>query len=388
MENVRRMTMLLTLVLAGMMIPTRSAQGQDAATPAQGDQPLAKTWAASCLLKITTDTDVLLLNSQAIDYLFKSSGVRDRAAREVLGLSLDQATDKRLLTLNVLHQAETGEPVSERQILVMLEVATIEGAKPAAREFMTAVITNFRNAVGEASRSEFQRLEEQIQLTDREVQLAEEELAKTQAEAMAISQQDLSTEGLRTSITGITSQLQAIQMDKATKEAYRQALAERISQIRIETEKSLNEDMIASELRQIIERRLVELMNVRKMVDSGRATPMELNAEEDKLAQAKIELARRREELAKAGSAATLGQLTGELATMTLDSAQAQAREKQLNIQLEQARDLLGRAGDYERMTLKLSVAKRNLQEALMQNDRARQRARMFHGPSVSVIGG
>jgi hypothetical protein len=39
-------------------------------------------------------------------------------------------------------------------------------------------------------------------------------------------------------------------------------------------------------------------------------------------------------------------------------------------------------------VTLKLEVAKQNLQEAMIQHNKARQRACMLRPPAVSVIGG
>jgi hypothetical protein len=387
MENVKRTIRLLALVLASMMITTAPTRGQNAAPAARSDEPTSPTRYASCLLKIVTERDVLSLNPEVIDILFRSSAVRDRAIQQVLGLTPEQASGAQVLNVKVLEQGEFAGPVVEHRILLYLEVSLpSQDFKPMAKEFMAALVANFQKAIQEACQSEFRRLDEQIRLADQEVQQAEGDLELIQRELLGLP--NLSSQNVHGNITAITSQLDALRLEEAAKKAYEQAIARRIAEIRAETEKNLNADTITAELERMIERRMVELKNLREMMESGRVTPMEYNAEEDKLATARIELARRREELAKAGSAASLGQLTGELTTLTLDAAKAQARGQQLEQQLQRAQQSLPRAAEYERMALKLDVARRNLQEALTLRDKARQRARMFHPPSVSIIGG
>jgi hypothetical protein len=387
MEDVKRTIRLLALILAGMTITTTAARGQNATTAANSPDSISETRSASCLLKIVTDPGVLSLGGQAIDYLFQSSGVRDLAAGDVLGLTPEQTARTALLTTKVLEQAGIAEPVSEQRTLLRLEVILPEGVKPAAKEFMASVIARFQSTVDEACQKEQDRLFKQIELTDREVAEASAELESIQHDLLNNSQ-DLSSQGLRSSITTMMSQFQALQLEQASKEAYRQAIRERIKKVRDETVASLQADAISPELEKIVERREVELKNVQGMVDSGRATPVELNAQEDKLAQARIDLARRREELAKTGSASSLGQLTNELATLTMEAVQTEARERQLERQLTEMQKLLAQAPEYERMMLRLDVAKKNMQDAMTLHNKARQRARMFNAPSVSVIGG
>ena len=389
MENVKRTIRLLALVVAGMTISAPVARSQTATTETKSPESVSGTRSASCLLKIVTDPSVLALSPEVINCLFQSSGVRDRTADTVLGLTPEQAAGAALLGVTVLEKAQVAEPISEQRILLRLEVTLPEGVKPAAKEFMAAAITQFQSTIDDACQKEQDRLNKQIVLTDREVDEASVDLEHIQHDLLGFSQ-DLSSQSLRSSITTITSQLQALQLEMAAKDAYRQALAERISDIRVETEKSLHDDAITVELLRIIERHEVELKDIRGLVESGRVTPTDpqITAIEDKLATARIDLARRREELAKAGSVGSLQQLTGELSTLTLESVQAKAKEKQLDQQLNETQKLLAQAPEYERATLRLDIAKKNVLDAMNLSNKARQRARMFHAPSVSVIGG
>jgi hypothetical protein len=387
MENVTRTIRLFVLVAASVALPAR-AGAEEASAPTKNSVPSSETRTASCLLQIITEPSILSLNRESIIYLFQSSGVFDRAAAEVLGLPGELVSGCVDLRVQVLQQVDVAEPVHENRILLKLDVhLSSQDAKPAAREFLGALIANFQENLNKAYQDEGGRWNTQINLAKAEVQRAEAELTATQKNLREISERDLSSQAVRSSITALTSQLQNLRLEKATREAYRQALLERIRDIREETEKSLKQDTISIELQQIVQRRLTALKNLKSMAESGR-TPVGLDAEEDKLSTAMIDLARRREELSKAGSAGGLSQLTNELTTLTLEAAQAEAKEKQLQEQLQEVRESLARAAEYERVTLKLEVAKQNLQEAMIQHNKARQRACMLRPPAVSVIGG
>jgi hypothetical protein len=56
-------------------------------------EDLSETRIASCLVKITADPAVLPLNVETVEYLLYSSGVSGKAAREVLGVSPDKASE-------------------------------------------------------------------------------------------------------------------------------------------------------------------------------------------------------------------------------------------------------------------------------------------------------
>lgn len=383
MENVKRTTRRLALVLGGVMAVAPATWSQNAAAPTQKAAPTPQARSASCLLQIVAEPSILSLRSEIIEYLFESSGVHDRAAGEVLGLAPGSA----LAAVQFLEQGETGGPINEQRTLLRLAVQLPEDVPPAAREFMASMITYAESALRELFQGESSRLDRQIDLTNREAERAEVELAETQKDLLAISPQNLSSQTLRNNITAITSQLQSLRLERASKEVYGQAVRERLGEIRAQTAKSLQEDVVTAELQRIVERREAELKRVQELVKTSVAASTELDAVEDKLATARIDLARRRDELGKTGVAGDLGQLTGELATLTLEAVQAQAKEKELNQQLKEAQDALPLAADYERTMLKLEVAKRNLQEAIILQNRAKQRLRMLVPPSVSVIG-
>ena len=383
MRNATRTLGVSILVATALMI-IPAAGAQDAATPADNQESASGTRAASCLVKIITDPSVLPLGEDTINYLIRSSSVYDRAVEKTLAVPLQNV--RMSLAAKVPEQAVSEGPPTEQRILLSLHVSLADNLKPAARELLEALVTNFRSAVVKACESELQRLDEQVRLTDEEVQYADRQLMEVQQRLRALSDQDSSSQTLRSRITAITSELQSLELERASQEAYREALLKRIKEIQGEVERTVHDDPIAAELNQIIQRRMAELKTAQGILEAGRTTPVGLAAMEDKLAMARIDLARRREELAKTGSAAGLAQLTGELTTLTLEAEKTQARERQLKQQHQDMRNRLDRSGEYERMMLRLDVARQNLKEAEILNHKARQQRRMFQMPSVTVI--
>jgi hypothetical protein len=381
MTNTRQTMGALVLITAGMMALPAAAQND--AGQAKKPESISGTQQASCLLKIVTDPGVISLSNDAIEYLIQSSNVRDRAVKDVLGVT---GGDYNVQT-GVLEQTEIEGPPRERRTLMSLNVNLGEGMKPVARELMDALVINLRNVLERAYQSEMGRMDSQIQLGDREVMYADSELKEVQQKLTDLSDRDLSSDALRSNIAGIQAQLQSLQLERVSQEAYREGIVKRISEIQMEVEKTVANDVIADELKQVIQRRMIELKNAQQKIDAGVVPSGELATVEDKLATARIDLARRREELSKTGSAAGLGQLTAELSTLTLERNRTQAKEEQLLSQFDEARGSLGRSAEYERVKLKLDVAKQNLREAETLFNRARQKVRMLPSPSVSVIG-
>ncbi len=374
MKNTKRMIGVLIVIAVGLATLPATAQNPN---------PISGTMEASCLLKIVTDPSVISLSDDAIEYLIQSSNVRGRALNDVLGIT---GGDYEIRT-RVLEQTEIEGPPSERRILVSLHVNLGEGMKPAARELMDALVINLRDALERVYRNEMGRMDNQIQLGAREVSYADSELKEVQQRLTDLSDRDLSSDALRSNIADIMAQLQSLRLEKVSQEAYREGIVKQVSEIQAQVEKTVANDVITDELKQVIQRRVTELDNTRQKINAGVVPSGELAAVEDKLATARIDLARRREELGKTGSAAGLGKLTAELATVTLERDRNQAKEEQLLSQLDEARGSLGRSAEYERVKLKLDVAKQNLKEAETLFNRAKQKARMLSVPSVSVIG-
>ena len=89
-------TIILTLLILLTTFAPGFAKDPD---PAE----ISNTITASCLVKVTCDPAVLELNPETIDYLMRSSAVHGKSARDVLGVSLEEA----LIKIDFLQDAST-----------------------------------------------------------------------------------------------------------------------------------------------------------------------------------------------------------------------------------------------------------------------------------------
>jgi hypothetical protein len=387
MTNTKRTTRLLTILVATLML-AQAALAQETAADANSVASPSGKRLARCLLRIAGQQNVVSFNDQIIHQFLYSDSARLRVIKDVLGTIPQSAFvgSSRFVLVRTLER-QVSEPSNEISVLLSLEVFLPSEVKPVAEEFLKAVVSNFREAVEVVYRSEYDRLASQTQVTQEQIVYAERELKEIQHSLMEFSDRDFSYEGLRKSTTLLNAQLQDLQMERALQGARRESILKRIAEIQDNADRTLRDDTIATELEQIINRRVAELKNAKAKVDAGMLPQGDLAALEDKLAMARIDLARRREELARTASAAGLTQLTTELTTITLEKDRMEAKEQQLRQQLAQARAMLERSADYERMEIKCDVARKNLMEAEALNSKANQRLRMFQMPTITVVG-
>jgi hypothetical protein len=75
------------------------------------------------------------------------------------------------------------------------------------------------------------------------------------------------------------------------------------------------------------------------------------------------------------------------MADLSTKVALAQQEIDLFEVQLEEAEGLLRRADDYELLSLKVDIAKQNLEETLLWQARLGRNARSIQQPDVTVIG-
>jgi uncharacterized protein YukE len=122
-------------------------------------------------------------------------------------------------------------------------------------------------------------------------------------------------------------------------------------------------------------------------VKAGTATANQLEDIKEKLARAKIELARRREELARTAGGSLIETLNKELADRSIQATQDEATLSSLQRQLVEAESLLIKTDDYELLLLKSESGRQSLQEAMLHRDRISRQIRLLKAPMVSMLG-
>lgn len=444
METAKRLTILLAMLLLtdkAALPAGKSPDSKAAVTPTAAQ--ISNTRSASCIVKVTCDPAVLPLNFQTIDYLLHSTGVSGKAARDVLGLppeeapnlfhieELSSAPDIRIPPYPPQGQAppahqensgnekravenppasmpepkQSAEPVPaigqpprtgiprpsttpEQTILFQLQVDLPEDsqAKPAAVEFMNALINNLRSTLSDASQAYVTKLNSQFKQAGLEANDAEAELVMLQSRIRELAGgRDLSPGAITNQIRDLRQQLERTKMQYAADQGTIQGITERIAKTQARIEEQLKNDLVANELQAITERIAKEVANIEARVkQEGPALSTELQNAREKLTKARIELAKRREDWSRSD----ISSLNNKIADISEGQTRAAAYRASIEQQLAEAEGLLAKADEYELLLLKADLARQNLQQAIIWRDKMKRQAGFLPVADVLVLGG
>jgi len=418
MEAKKHIVVLLVLILL------ISVTVQSANKPAAAE--LSNTHVASCLVKITFDPLVLPLDDMTIDYLLHSSSVGGRVAREVLNISPDQVSDifkiealagaaGRILPQDRRRKTEgrglktegggqrqelmssdfgllSSEQLSfatEQTLLFWLSVKLGNDVKPAAEEFMDALVDSLRSTLVKVFEDYKRRFNNQLQLAEQEATSAENDLREKQKTLREISRSRvLDRDSILADIYRLRQNVQAAKMNQASNQVIIDATTKRIADIQTKIKTQLENDSITIELQSIVEMSGKLVIEAERQVKAGTISSLQLDELKEKLARARIEIARRREQLSSSVGGNLIESLNRELADRSIRATQDEASIRSLEQQLAEAESLLAKADDYELLSLKADIAKQNLQESILWRDRTSRQIRFLRSPMVSILGG
>jgi hypothetical protein len=413
------------------------------------ESKISDTLTASCLVKITSDPAILPLDDTTVDYLLHSSGVGGKAARDKLGIQLSEEALENAIKIECLADEagiipsrpsglgnppseqesasefenkfrrsigneylpfgselkpprSTGrrmnrEPISiapEQMILLRLSVNLQEDnigmtVKPAAEEFMNAVIENLRDALRGAFDEYRNRVHGRLELAEEEASRTERELSDIQERLRKIADSHiLDKDRILGDIMDLRRNLQNIKMNQESDRVIVESITKRIAETQARAKEQIANDTVLKEIQQIIERQQQQVTAAKLLADRGMAGEDKIVEAEQNLSRARIELAQRKEELSRSAGGNEIESLNRQLADRSIQESQNQARIAALNKQLAEQEDLLNKTDDYELLSLKTDIAKQNLQEALIWRDRISRQMRLIQPPMVSVLGG
>jgi len=185
----------------------------------------------------------------------------------------------------------------------------------------------------------------------------------------------------------LASKLQNLELTLAGQEARRKAIVDQIARTEVEANKRLSQDEVTKELESLVELSAENLSNLRKQVDAGRVSTAELGQATESLTRARIELAKRREELSKQAGGGQLDQLTSEMSRMAIDRAEKEAQRGILEKQLAQVQQQLAQASAFDLEAAKLRVAKESLDILAGRVAELQTRVASLERPIVTTIG-
>jgi hypothetical protein len=354
-------------------------------------EAVSGTRQASCIVRITSDSEMLPLTKDLIDSLLSSSPVAGAAARDALDPKPGQLEE---ISIGFTPLTQPGPP-SQRNLIGGIDVNLSEDLKPAAEEFLTSVCERLRAALRSVGDIDQQQMEKRLQEVDAELRELNERIAGIREVQRQLfdqaGQDDLSRARVEDAIRDLEDKRQAILLRLAGADARQQALAEQIAKLGQQAAEAGKNDAVATELAKVVDVREKQLAYMQQRVDSGTVNQMELADLEEHVAQARAQLAKYREDAARGAGGGVLADLNQKLAELSVDSAEDKASLAAMQSRLDdiRSRHLLELADRYEReVEMPLHMCDEMVHELTQEQFKLKQRIRAISRPEVIVIGG
>jgi uncharacterized membrane protein YgcG len=285
------------------------------------------------------------------------------------------------------------QPVAADEFCFHLKVDIVDikdsQAKPAAVEFMNALVTNLRDNLKGVWIEQLERLTRQEDIAIEETNRAERKLADYQQELRKLAgSRNLSRTVILSRCDILREKLEATQMNMASDELMLKSISEQIAQTREKLAAQIKEEPVIAELERMLKIQTDRYAAAEQLHALSTASSAEVADALEKVTRARIELAQRREQLNRAAGGDKISSLNNKLADLSLRVTQADAQRRRLEQQLTEAEELLTKADTYELLSLKANLERQNLQQALVWRDAISRQIRMLQEPQVSVLGG
>lgn len=185
----------------------------------------------------------------------------------------------------------------------------------------------------------------------------------------------------------LAREIQNLELDLAGWEARRMAIQEQIARAEVESERKLAGDQVTQELERIVQAAAEKLALTE---DNYRKNLVAITAIEDsreQLARARIEMARRREELGRSVGGGQIDKFGSELSRMAVDTAEKRAQLDILRQQLEAVRGEVARASRFDPQAARIRLAKESLEIAERRVAELKMHLANLQPPTVTMIG-
>ena len=179
---------------------------------------------------------------------------------------------------------------------------------------------------------------------------------------------------------------QDLEMELARLEGRIPAIEMQIRRIKDEIDEKVRGDQVSEELRKILDMQVKRLEGFKKLVDDGDINDGVADAEE-KIARAKIELARRREQIGVSAGADQLAKFSNEMATLAIDMAEQKAMLEIVSNQLNRTEQQLTAFTILDPQVSQIRFAIRTLEIAEKRVNELNTLALNVQPPTVSVLG-
>jgi hypothetical protein len=181
--------------------------------------------------------------------------------------------------------------------------------------------------------------------------------------------------------------IRILELDLVSMEARRKAMSLQIEEAKQEADRQLNRDTVTQELEKLVAISTANVENLQKMVATGRVAQADVAPAQESAARARIELARRREELTRLTSGGRIEQYTSQLSAMAIDEAEKRARLEVLHTQSDSVQKQLARVSAFDPEAAGVRAAQESLDVLSRRIGAIQARLATLQPPTVVVIG-
>lgn len=185
----------------------------------------------------------------------------------------------------------------------------------------------------------------------------------------------------------LTHQIQNLELDLAGWEARRAAIQEQIVRAKVESERKLALDQVTQELERIVQAATNRLAQMEERYENKTEPVAVIEDSREQLARARIELARRREEVGRSVGGGRLDEFSSELTRTAVNMAEKRAQLDILRRQLDEVRLELAKASTFDPQAARLRMAKEWLDIAERRVAELTTQLANLQPPTVTMIG-
>jgi hypothetical protein len=369
-----------SLLVAALLLTgcTAQASGSDKEKALLKEQVLFQVQndVAEALVRISYDPKQCLFNENLLNEYLNSPAVTS-AATELL-----QKKGRDALKMSSRFSIqETVEAASEGQMLAKIKVWTPKYDPPVANDLLKLHLEHLRESLARSQESDAYR-DNAYQL-DHAVELAmfaREKLSRFVLDSGGV---DLSRAAWSARSSAIQAEMEKVSMDLAGKKMRQNEVAEQVKRLTVESAAKAKDDPLLAELEKVVKLREEELAATKGLAKANVVSAAEVNACEVKVADARVELLKRKEASSAAGRE-SLAKLRDEEVTLSLDIGELEARLNQLLEARSRVADLFRASIQYEQLLQEKEMAERDHEQARQQHHEAlRQREKV---PTLSIV--
>jgi len=198
---------------------------------------------------------------------------------------------------------------------------------------------------------------------------------------------DISVQMLLETRHSLLRDKQTLELDVARLEARRSAIEQQVAIVGSEVAGKVGADPVTVELQRLLELQVQFLTRTKELVEAEAVSEAALADAEEKLARAKIELAKRREDLSKSAGGDQIAKFSGELTTLTIDLAEKKAELQVISTQLNQTQKQLTAVSASDPEVSKIRFVAQAFGMAERRLNELEARLANLQEPTVTVLG-